>query len=61
MFHKGNLIIKKEKTMKIRFKKQLTGTAKILKNNTCIVNTLNLNQINGYKIWLSKLYRTSKD
>ena len=50
MFHKGNLIIKKEKTMKIQFKKLLTGTVKILKNNTCIVNTLNLNQINGYKI-----------
>ena len=47
MFHKGNLIIKKEKTMKIQFKKLLIGTAKILKNN---FNTLNQNQINGYKI-----------
>lgn len=47
MFHKEISITKKEKTMRIRFKKLLTGIMKTLKNN---FNTTNLNKINGFKI-----------
>ena len=57
MYHKENLNIKREKIMRIQFKKLLIGTMKIHKNK---FNTMGTNKTNGFKILLNKHFKIFK-